>query len=65
MIFHYDEVVNFDTIANSQTDMIFHYDVVATFDSIDNVQIDMISHPDEACVYVWREIETCAFKGKR
>ena len=29
----YDEVANFNTIANAQTDMIFHYDEVASFGS--------------------------------
>ena len=30
----YDEVANFNTIANAQTDMIFHYDEVASFGSM-------------------------------
>ena len=47
----YDEVVNFNTIANAQTDMIFHYDEVVNDDSMDDTQIDMIYHPDDKAIF--------------
>ena len=46
MIYHLDEVLNFDSMGDAQIDMICHPDVVASFDSIDDAQIDMICHPD-------------------
>ena len=51
MICRYDEVVNFDSMDDTQIDMICHYDEEVNFGSMDDTQIDMIYHPDDLAIF--------------